>query len=217
MSDFSDTIKEEPPDVKLTKKGTLIYGEWSREKLIDVLTNKLTRRGKQELPVCDDTLLQVLHCIIHSGIYDEHVLRQIEGRGRYVKIVFYRNLFDTCAHYLRNQNFRYVTAQYREGNEIRSSQSRARRTEIFRRLWSRIRGHKRTKIQRQIDEEIVRIPIIRGSVPVYRHVRIGIPGQVCTILAFLEWHRRAENSIVARENYIGYTDDNWFSKNIRRK
>lgn len=125
MSDLSDTVKEEPLDVKLTKKGMLIYGEWSREKLIDVLTSKLTRRGKQELPVCDDTLPQVLHCIIHSGIYDEHVLRQIEIKGTS------RSIFINTRSLFTKSNFRYVTAQYRESDEIRSSQSHVRRTEIF--------------------------------------------------------------------------------------
>lgn len=74
--------------IKLTNKGTFLYGGWSKERLLSLLRDKLIRQYKIELssmyPCNDaqcDASLKSYHSIIHSGIYNECVLIKLEKKS----------------------------------------------------------------------------------------------------------------------------------------
>lgn len=81
------TLSETKLRIKLTNKGMFIYGKWSNEKLLSLLKDKLVQRDKiKSLPVYTNAQYDVsfnksLHFIIHSGIYNESVLLELEGKG----------------------------------------------------------------------------------------------------------------------------------------
>lgn len=89
MSHSSDnTINVETKlHIKLTGKGMFIYGEWSKEKLLSLLKNKLVRHHEiKSLLVCSDvecdaSFNKSLHSTIHSGIYNECILLKLEEEG----------------------------------------------------------------------------------------------------------------------------------------
>ncbi|XP_014479311.1 PREDICTED: uncharacterized protein LOC106746798 [Dinoponera quadriceps] len=82
---------EEIPElhIKLTNKGMLLYDGWSKEKLLGLLRDKLMRQYKIKLllPIypCNDVQcdasLESCHSIIHSGIYNERILVELERKG----------------------------------------------------------------------------------------------------------------------------------------
>lgn len=94
MSDSKDiidesahTFSETKLSIKLTNKGMFICGKWNNEKLLSLLKDKLVQHNKiKSLPVCTNGQCDVsfdksLHFIIHSGIYNECVLLELERKG----------------------------------------------------------------------------------------------------------------------------------------
>lgn len=79
-------LRETKLHVKLTNKG-IIYGGWDNEKLFSLLKDKLVRyKNIKSLPACTDMQCDVscnksLHFIIHSGMYNECILLELEGKG----------------------------------------------------------------------------------------------------------------------------------------
>lgn len=73
--------------IKLTNKGMFINGNWNNEKLLALLKDKLVQRDKiKSLSVYTDGQYDVsinksLQFIIHSGIYNECVLLELERKG----------------------------------------------------------------------------------------------------------------------------------------
>lgn len=74
--------------IKLTNKGMLIYDGWNNERLLSLLRDKLIRYSNiKSLSVytdvrCDASHDKSLHLIIHSGMYNECILLELEGKGK---------------------------------------------------------------------------------------------------------------------------------------
>lgn len=87
IDEDAHTFRETKLCIKVTNKGMFINGSWSNEKLLNLLKDKLVQRDKiKSLPVYTDGQYDVsfnksLQFIIHSGIYNECVLLELEGKG----------------------------------------------------------------------------------------------------------------------------------------
>lgn len=77
--------------IKLTNKGMLVYGGWSNERLLSLLKGKLMQYNNiKSLSVCTNVQCdESLHFIIHSGMYNECILLELEGKG--IKTFSYEN------------------------------------------------------------------------------------------------------------------------------
>jgi hypothetical protein len=114
--------------IKLTNNGMLIDGEWSNERFLGLLKCKLMQHDKMKsLSVCTKTqcdahALQLLHSIIHSGIYNEQILLALEKKG--IKALLRERICISVYFVLspyKRINFRNAVTQYHESNEIWSS------------------------------------------------------------------------------------------------
>lgn len=80
----------------------LIYGGWSNERLLNLLKDKLVRRNdiKFSFACTDDASRdKSLHFVIHSGMYTECVLLELEGKGIEIFVLFVRvSLFIVLLH-----------------------------------------------------------------------------------------------------------------------
>ncbi|XP_036147915.1 uncharacterized protein LOC105833044 [Monomorium pharaonis] len=79
-----ESLSETKLHIKLTNKGMLIYGGWSNERLLNLLKDKLVRCNdiKSSFVCTDDASRdKSLHFVIHSGMYPECILLELEGRG----------------------------------------------------------------------------------------------------------------------------------------
>lgn len=83
-----EALRETKLHIKLTNKGMLIYGRWSNERLLSLLRNKLMRCSIKIKSLSMYTDMQYdasrdksLHLIIHSGMYNECILLELEGKG----------------------------------------------------------------------------------------------------------------------------------------
>ncbi|XP_011137782.1 uncharacterized protein LOC105182214 [Harpegnathos saltator] len=83
-----EELHEIKAHIKLTNKGTFLYGGWCEEKLLSLLKEKLIRQHKIELSpeypynnVLCDISPELCRSIIHSGIYNECILANLERKG----------------------------------------------------------------------------------------------------------------------------------------
>jgi len=108
MADLSNAADKEEfyrtcLHIKLTNNGMLIDGEWNNERFLSLLKCKLMQHDKMKsLSVCtkmecDAHTLQLMHSIIHSGIYNEHILLELEKKG--IKALLRENLLCTLYEY----------------------------------------------------------------------------------------------------------------------
>ncbi|XP_050452708.1 uncharacterized protein LOC126852207 [Cataglyphis hispanica] len=75
IDEGTHTLHETKLCIKLTNKGMFINGSWNNEKLLALLKDKLVQRDKIK------SFDKSLQFIIHSGIYSEYVLLELERKG----------------------------------------------------------------------------------------------------------------------------------------
>lgn len=72
-------------DVVLTNKGLQIYGTWSTEKLLKLLTNRLKQciniQSNELKPISSGINDTRLWIAIHSGLYSNSVLKELKQKG----------------------------------------------------------------------------------------------------------------------------------------
>jgi len=128
MADLSNLADKEEYHIiclyiKLTNNGMFIDGEWSNEQFLSLLKCKLMQHDKMKsLSVCtkmqcDAHAFELLHSIIHSGIYNECILLELKKKG--IKATE-PTLYFVLSPY-KSINFRNAVTQYPESNEIWSS------------------------------------------------------------------------------------------------
>lgn len=138
------SLRETKLHMKLTNKG--VYSGWSNERLFSLLQDKLVQYNNiKSLSACTDMQCdtsrnKLLYFTVHSGLYNEFILLELEGKG--IKTFSYGNFCTHAFCYLsffshKIVNFRYVATKYRESNEIWSPLSHFRGIEIFPQLWGR--------------------------------------------------------------------------------
>ncbi|XP_077270635.1 uncharacterized protein LOC143901881 [Temnothorax americanus] len=82
-----EALRETKLHIKFSNEGMLVYGEWSNEKLLSLLKDKLVRHNNvKSLSACTDVSCDALcdkslHFIIHNGMYNKCILVELEGKG----------------------------------------------------------------------------------------------------------------------------------------
>lgn len=126
MTDLPDVDEEASREahlhIKLLSNRLLSDGEWSKRRFLDSLKCKLMRHDKMKsLSVCTKekrhaSFNTLLRSAIHSGVYDECILLELEDKGILLRTL--HSLSITLIYYCHKPNFRNAAAQYPESNQI---------------------------------------------------------------------------------------------------